>query len=111
MIETKYGTYQFIIDNIFLDEYDEDKAFLIKGINVDTKLDIYGVLIISIDNTLDDHCEQCFNEEVLWFRFRGDEKLCEKYLIGQIGLKKYEYFKDNLNKILGSNVEIINQIK
>lgn len=74
----------------------------------------YGRLDVEqgLSENIDDHCEQCFNEQISWFRFRGDNKKCYVYLIGSCGLKKFNHFKERneLNKILGPNVEIIDVI-
>lgn len=74
----------------------------------------YGILDVEqgFCEQLDDHCDQCFNDVISWIRFRGDNNYCSVYLSGAVGLKKINYFKNKneLNKILGDYVEIIDVI-
>lgn len=73
----------------------------------------FGQLDIEIGpmEELDNHCEQCFNEQISWFRFKGDGKLCDVIGAGVVGLKKFNSFKERneLNKIL-NGIEIIDVI-
>lgn len=76
-------------------------VFLVRGIN-----GIFGKLTISnYTNELDNHCEQCQNEPILWFGFGQPFPM----IFGDIGTEKYERYKNNMISILGS-VEIVERV-
>ena len=117
MIEDKDKTLEYILQET-LEIENTTHCFFIKAYDLEANI-FYGRLDITqgLAEQLDDHCEQCFNETIGWIAFRGDGKLCHKWLGGIIGLKKYNHFKDldQLNKIMGGNnfgsPEIIDVIK
>lgn len=88
-------------------------SFFVKAKALDLGYIYYGQLNVEIGRMeeLDDHCEQCFNEPIHWFRFKANNKLCNIIGAGVVGLKKFNYFKERneLYKIL-TNIEIIDVI-
>ncbi len=114
-MEDQDKTLEFLLEETLCIEQ-TTHCFFIKVTAIDNKNDIcYGRLDVEYGRAeeLDDHCDQCFNEKIGWFRFRGDNKLCRKYLMCIVGCKKFNYFKERneLHKILGDTIEIIDTIK
>lgn len=113
LIEDKDNTLQYILEETLGIE-NTTHCFLLRIIAEDGNI-FYGRLDVEQGTAeqLDDHCEQCFNQVISWIAFKGDNKLCGKYLTGIVGLNKYNHFKklNQLGKILGDKVEIIEIIK
>ncbi len=100
---------EYILDNYV--DVGQIHSYFVKCKAVDFGYIYYGRLDVEIGRMeeLDDHCEQCFNEVVGWFRFKGDGKLCDVIGSGTVGLKKFNHFKEKneLVKILSDAIEII----
>jgi hypothetical protein len=91
-------------ENIYL--FEIKSAIILK----DKTRNLYGVLYIDNDNERDNHCEQCKNEQVLWFGFRGNNGFPNTFS-GAVSTEKYEKFKDNLKDLFGPNdIEIVEKV-
>lgn len=112
MDEDENKSLEYILNDYL--EMGQIYSFFVKCKAIDNGYIYYGKLDVEMGRMeeLDDHCEQCFNEVIGWYRFRGDGKLCNFIGVGVVGLKKFMYFKERneLNKILSDNIEIINTL-
>ena len=108
IIQDELKSLEYILD----DYYDSGQinSYFVKILSLDNENIYYGRLDVEIGQAekLNDHCEQCFNDPIMFLKFKTRSNLCDFVGIGIVGLKKFSHFKEKneLHKIL-PNIEII----